>query len=131
MKNFFLLALFLLVSPISMACETKKFKVFYIPIEVQFVVPPTREDILKRANFEINSSQIGCLFDLITNQNGRAAKDNDYGRFRILIQDQKEKKELIILFDKAVFFENKIYKVSHKKIDVILKELKAKSISIK
>lgn len=111
-------------SPISMACEIETFKVYYIPLNVNFVVPPTREDILKIASFEIDSAQITCLFGLVSKQVGVDAKESDYSYFRTLIQYPKKKKELIILTDKSVFFEKKIYQIDHKKIDAILNELK-------
>ncbi len=116
----------LLVAPVSMACEIETFKVFYIPLEVKFVVPPTREDILKRAGFEMASSKIACLFDLISKQVGRNANEWDHGGFRILIQDTKNGRELIISENKNVFFENKVYKVDREKLDGILNEIKEK-----
>ncbi len=126
MKSFFL-SIFLLVTPISMACEIETFRVYYIPLEVNFVVPPTREDILKLASFEIDSAKITCLFDLVSKQVGVDAKEWDYGRFRVLIQDAKKGKELIILSDKKVLFEKKVYKVDPKKIDAILAKIKIRA----
>ncbi|MFH1653533.1 MAG: hypothetical protein ABIE74_05715 [Pseudomonadota bacterium] len=123
MKKIVLL-LVLLYSSISMACEIKTYKVFYTPLEMQFFVPPSREYLIEHSfAFDLASSKLTCLFDMLSKQKGSKAKDNDYTGFRIIIQDKKNKKELIITTDKVIFSGNKVYKINVKIVDEILDEL--------
>jgi len=123
------LLIILIASTGLRAYEEQEYEVFYIQIDRQYVVPPTRDDILKQTSFYITSLQISCLFSALNKQvKGNDAIASDYGRFRILIRNKKSGKELIILFDKRIFFENKTYDINSRKINFILEELKAKKI---
>jgi hypothetical protein len=134
MKKIIVLAI-LMFPGFLMACESSTFEIFYIPIEVDFYMPFTREYIMKYGTkFQIDSC---LLYDLFNNkiyrQDGISSSAEDYGRLRIMIIDNIKHIEIFITQDKKVLsLVKKIkYNVDINVVDDILKELKEKSEKVR
>jgi len=118
---FFLLCLF---PTIIMACKSDIFIVYYLPIEANFYVPPTREYIMKHGfKFEINSSVIERLFKNLSSDNEVEVKNEDYNNLRILIIRKKDDIELFITADKQVLSKDKKYNINRIIIEDALNEI--------
>jgi hypothetical protein len=126
MNKISVLMFIVLFSPLAMAkeCEPDSFNIFYIPIDVEFYVPPTREDIMRLGdNFEMDSCVLSDLFIKISNQDGVEPQSEDYKSLRILIIRKSDGREVFITVEKRVLSEDKIYNIDVKIIDNVINEI--------
>lgn len=113
-----------LYSSIAMSCESNIFNIYYLPLEAEFYVPPTREYMLQHGiNIKINSCAITSIFKTISEQKGVEPQSEDYKRLRILILGKKDDSEIFITSDKTVISRDKKYMVDVKVVDEALKEI--------
>jgi hypothetical protein len=109
-----------------MACESSKFEIFYIPIEREYYVPPSREDIMKYGtHFEIKSCLLNDLFKNLYNQNGMVSNADDLAMIRIMIVNKYDNTEIFIATDKILISltKNIKYNIHTEIINNVLKEL--------
>jgi hypothetical protein len=112
----------LVVSTWAMSCNGDKFKIYYIPIDAQFYVPLTPEDIEKNGKqLIISSCEISKLFDVIKKDNFDVPDKDDLSGLRIRIVNMSDGKELYITTEKNLIMENKKYKIDKETIDAALK----------
>jgi intergrase/recombinase len=108
-----------------MACESSEFEIYYFPLDLDFYIPPSREDIMK-SNSHIHSTSCSLfrLFELVYNQTGVIPLTEDYGRLRVMIVNKKNNEEIFITADKIILSiqQNKKYSISIEFINNILKE---------
>ena len=106
--------------------KSDKFNVYYLPLEMNLYVPPSREDIMKNGiKFEIDSFLIKELFEMIYNMKGVKLLQKDYTGLRIMIVNKKNNDEIFITVDKVLLSisKKKKYIIKTQFTDKILKEL--------
>lgn len=118
--------LFLCISIFPMGTGIAKtdvsYTVYYLPLEVQFYVPPTDEYIEKYGTklANLKSVKIDALFDQLSGVD--KSKDVDeYKMKRVKIINNMDGKVLYLTSNKKVLFENYIYKVDKKLVDAVIK----------
>ena len=105
----------------AMPCNGDSFKIYYIPIEAQFYIPLTPEDIEKNGEqLIIKSCEISKLFDAIKKDKFDVADNDDFTGLRIKIINMTDGKELYITTEKNLVTGNRKYKIDKKTIDVAL-----------
>ena len=110
------------ISTWAMSCKGDKFKIYYIPIDAQFYIPLTPEDIEKNGEqLIISSCEISKLFDVIKKDNFDVPDKDDLSGLRIKIINMSDGKELYITTEKNIITENKKYRIDKKIIDAALK----------
>jgi hypothetical protein len=117
----------LIVSLVTSCAQNKIFTVYYIPLEVDFFVPPSRQDIInKGVNFEIESNAIYNLFKEVKKQKGSEPRCEDYSGLRVMIVNNRDDSELFITVDKVILSlsQKKRYNISETVIDEIVEEIK-------
>ena len=98
--------------------------IYYIPIDAEFYIPPTRDYIIKYgAKIEITSRKIDDLFKMLSVEKGANLNDEDSKNWRILITKRNSKKEVIITSDKQCIFSNKKYHIKENIIEDIVDEI--------
>ena len=107
-----------------MAGDFRKYTVYYVPLEIDFFVPPSRENIMKGgARFEIQSSVLDAMYEAINEQkNEEILTFDDCSLIRVLIINNAGK-EVFITQDKIIVSiqDNKKYIFNSSKIDEILR----------
>jgi hypothetical protein len=112
MRSIICLAIFycVLFPVIAMSLESKGYDIYYLSLESDFYMPPTRDYIIKYgAPFKTYSTTIADLFADVSKQKGIHAQETDYEKLRILIIDKHGDRELYITVDKTALFQNKKY----------------------
>jgi len=105
-----------------MAEDFRKYIVYYVPLNVHYYVPPSREDIMKwGVRFEIHSPVLDGMYEAINVQNGEKLTSNDCSLVRILIINNAGR-EVLITQDKTIISiqDNKKYILDAHKVDEIL-----------
>ena len=105
-----------------MAENSRKYIVYYVPLDVYYYVPPSREDIMKwSVRFEIHAHILDEMYEAINTQNGEVLTSNDCALIRILIINNVGR-EIFITQDKTTISiqDNKKYILDAHKIDEIL-----------
>ena len=105
------------------AGDFRKYIVYYVPLEVDYYVPPSREDIMKTGvRFEIQSPVLDEMYDVINAQNGKILTPDDCALIRIMIISNTGK-EIFIAQDKIIVSiqDNKKYILGNSKVDEILR----------
>jgi len=113
-------------STFAIACDSGKFIVYYLPLNADFYVPPSREDIVRDGTaININSCLLNTLFAEIKQRNGDNITQNDLSGLRVLIINLKTKEELFITTDKNIIsIKNKEkYDVNLFLVDDLMKEI--------
>jgi hypothetical protein len=111
----------LLSNSFAMSCKGDTFKIYYVPVEAQFYVPLTPEDIEKNGDqLMIKSCAISKLFDALKKNNFDIADNDDFTGLRIKIINMSDGKELYITTEKNIITENRRYKIDKKTIDAAL-----------
>lgn len=112
-----------LYSSATMACNSYKYNIYYLPLEAEFYMPPTREYIIKYGTkIEMESCTITNIFKKIKT-GGIEPQNEDYKGLRILIINPKEESELFITLDKKILSRGKVYVLDVNIIDKVLKEI--------
>lgn len=100
------------------------YTVYYLPLEAEFYVPPTREHIMKNGTrIEMNSSTINKLFKSLSLLEGSVPQKGDYARLRILIVNNSIGDKLLITADKRIISNNMIYEIDIQVVETVLKEI--------
>ena len=124
MKKVIVLIYVVLFYSMAIACESGRFNIFYLPLEADFYIPPTREYIIQHGiNFEMDSCELTSLFKEIFEQEGAEPQSEDYKGLRILIVNKKDGRELFITSDKKILFEGKKYNIGVRIVDNVLSEI--------
>jgi len=105
-----------------MSCKGDKFKIYYIPIDAQFYVPLTPEDIENNGiQLIVSSCEISKLFDEAKKDSSYIPNKDDLSGLRIKIINLSDGKELYITTERNIIAENKKYKIDKETIDAALK----------
>ncbi len=126
MKIIILLMIVMSFSHSVMACESKKYNVYYFPLDIDFYVPPSRETIMADSiSFEINSCLINDLFGEMYDKKGFELLPEHYNRLRVMIVNKQNNDEIFFTADKVVLsLANKQrYHVDMRLIDAVIEEI--------
>lgn len=108
----------MLYSATAMSCESNTFDIYYLPIEAEFYVPPTREYIIRYGtHLETDSCTMDIIFKEVSKQKGLDLQEGDFKRLRVMIVDKKDNRELFITAEKKVILRDKNYIVDIKVVD--------------
>ena len=105
-----------------MAGDFRKYVVHYVPLDVDYYAPPSREDIIKwGVRFEIYSPVLDEMYEVVNAQNGEILSSDDRALIRILIINN-DNREIFITQDKTIisFQNNKKYTLNSRQINDIL-----------
>lgn len=126
-KNIIAFIFLILVSPMAIVCEENRFSIFYLPIEAEFYIPPTREYIMKHGiNFDMDSCLLKDFFSHIFAQEGVKSQINDQKGLRIMIINKTDRREIFITSDKKILSvdKNKKYNIEIEIVNNVLKEIR-------
>ena len=119
-----LFILFVSLSSIVFASEYNVYVIYYLPIDADYYIPPTRDYIIKYGTkIEITSRMIDDLFKMLSVETGVNLNDGDSKNWRILITKRNSKKEIIITSDKQCIYSNKKYHIKENIIEDIIDEI--------
>ena len=111
------------LSTIAMTGKPESYNIFYLPLEAEFYVPPTREYIMQHGTkFEMTSPALTSLFTIISNKDGVEPKSEYLKSLRVLVR-KNDGEELLITSDKRILSGSKKHDVEEKVVDGILKEM--------
>ncbi len=107
-----------------MAGKPDSFNIYYIPLEVEFYVPPDRNYIMQNGvSFELDNGEVGGLFKEIVSQKNTAPQVKEHKNLRVLIVNKTDDSEMFITSKKNIVYMNKKYDVRPEIIDGILSEI--------
>jgi hypothetical protein len=114
----------LLMQTIISGCSNHDYKVYYVPLVVQFYVPPTPGDIVK-SGYEIDMSSISLneLFDALIEGNANVMSKEDSMGLRIKIIRKNDGKVAWITAEKHVLSENNRYNTHEEIIAHVLEDI--------
>ena len=114
--------MFVIIVISCIAEDFQKYIVYYVPLDVNYYAPPSREDIMKwGVRFEIHDPVLDGMYEAINVQNGEMLTSKDCALIRILIINNVGR-EIFITQDKTAIsiHDNKKYMLGAHKIDEIL-----------
>lgn len=112
---------------IAIACESRQFKAFYLPLDASFYVPPTRDYIVQYGNeVELSSCELVRLFEIVASQKGTEPQPEDLASLRILIVDESDGGDVFITAKKRILHMNSSYDVKADLVEKIIREIRDK-----
>ncbi len=106
------------------ALESGSYNIYYLPLEAEFYIPPTREYIMQHGiNIEMKSCLLDEIFKKISDQEGVVSQSEDLKRLRIMIVDKCNGTELFVTSEKKVLTGDKSYNIGIEIISEVLKEI--------
>lgn len=109
--------LYLFITMVSSGCMANSncnVTVYYLPLEIEFYLPPTLEYI-KEYGDPIERSKLGSVCDLINHISTLKGEKELHGeekRLRILIIDHNTNKNIYLTSNKKIVMDEKLFEVS-------------------
>lgn len=105
--------------------KVDSFTIYYVPLEIQFYVPPTPEYIEKHGTkIQIKSNMLTDLYNKINENSKFIVSNEDMKSLRVKIQRDKDGKIIYITSDKHILSNGKRLTVDKLIVDSVLKEIK-------
>ena len=127
-----LVCIFLFASTCK-ASESDKFRIFYIPLDVNFYSPVTPENIEELAfySFDFTSTKVGNLFVSIKKYKGARVTGDDLSGIRVKIVNIRDGGVIFITAEKGVFSGGEKYDMETNIINAALNDIDKYSKKIK
>lgn len=119
-----IISLLLLVGIVACFASKDKYKVYYLPLDAEFYIPPTEEYIEKNGlQFEIASANLNHLFVNVTGKNKGELNENDSKGLRIKIIEMRSARNILITAEKKVLSNGVRYNIDKTIINKALSDI--------
>lgn len=125
--------LVMLILSIVMANNSIDYKIYYIPLDVNFYTPVTTRNIEERAFyvFNLKSNKIDRLYRIVFKGNVKTVPATDDRGVRVKIINNLDERVIFITRTKEVIADGKKYNVDVQVVNNALKDIHEKSQKIK
>jgi len=111
------------ISTCLLGCKEATYRIYCLPLDAEFYVPPDREQIFKYGKMvEITSPMISSLF-LLQNKQSSKATSECKGRLRVLIMRISDKVELFVTAERKIIISDSVYVVDEGIVNDLLTQI--------